>query len=292
MKWDDLVYVLAVARDGSYVAASKRLGVANTTVSRRLAALEDDLGASLFVREGQRLVPTEAADELIQLAERFDLELAEIGARVAGRDQRLSGPVRLTTVDLVLDMLTPAVARLTVQNPDLELSIGIDHEVASLARREADIAVRATVNPPDELVGRRLTRVSYGLFAAESLVLGGAARAGLEWPAVLLDPRLSARGSEKWLLENVPGVKVACRIDSSWGLVGLVAAGVGVGVLPRYTGRAAGLHEVQRLGPEYDTELWLLTHPSLKRMARVRAVMDAVADAVTSNADLLGERGD
>jgi DNA-binding transcriptional LysR family regulator len=283
VKWDDLAFVLAAAKEGSYVAAGKRLQVANTTVSRRIATLEEELGTALFVRNAQRLEPTPAANALLALADRFDAELSDVGARISGEDQRLAGVVSVSTVDLLAEFLLPAVARFSRQHPSLEISISVGYERARLARREADIALRATERPPEELFGRKLVRIGYGLYAPPTWE----DRSGGVRDLALLDRRLEARSSERWLIERFPNARVACRVDRNTTLVHAVNAGVGCAVLSRYFARRAGLFELEVLGDEMSADIWLLTHPGLKRAARVRAVMDLVADEIQAHEDEL-----
>lgn len=286
MKWDDLVFVLAAAKEGNYVAAGRRLQVANTTVSRRIAALEEELGTALFVRNAQRLEPTPAADELLELAERFDAELSDVGARITGQDQRLAGTVSVSTVDLLAEFLMPAVARFSRRHPDLEISISVGYERARLARREADIALRATDQPPEELFGRKLVRIGYGLYAPPTWE----DRSSTVRDLVLLDRRLEARASERWLMERFPDARVASRVDRNTTLIHAVNAGVGCALLPSYFARRAGLFELETLEDEMSIDIWLLTHPGLKRAARVRAVMDLVSDEIQAHErELAGE---
>lgn len=151
LDWDDLRFVLAVARGRSLAGAARRLRVNESTVGRRVARMEQRLGARLFERIAGSLTPTEAGDRVIAGAERVELELQAVAGAVSGTDRLAAGSVRLTAVPIVVNrILVPALPSLLSAHPDLRVELIAEPRDLSLTRRETDIALRLA-RPEDEL---------------------------------------------------------------------------------------------------------------------------------------------
>ncbi|MER2268818.1 LysR family transcriptional regulator, partial [Methylobacterium oxalidis] len=160
--WDDLRYVLAVARAGSLAGAARALGVNHTTVLRRLGAYEARIGARLFERLPSGYVPTAAGEAMVKELVEIDAAIHDTERRAAGQDQRITGTVRLSTTDtLMASVLPPALAQVRAEHPSIMLEVSTANRFAVLTRREADIAVRPTASPPETLVGRRIAGLGY-----------------------------------------------------------------------------------------------------------------------------------
>src|SRR5687767_14368201 len=144
MDWDDVRHFLALARTGSVRAAGARLGVSHSTVARRVEALETRLGVKLFDRCRDGYLLTDAGHEVVAGAERVEREMASLERGVAGQDARLEGPVRVTCTDpFIARILVRALADFCEHHPGIELALDADARNLDLAKREADIAVRA-----------------------------------------------------------------------------------------------------------------------------------------------------
>src|SRR5258706_3550703 len=167
MEWSDLRYLLAVARTGTLSGAARRLGVNQTTVSRRLAGAQRALGARLFDRRDGALVPTLAGTRALQRAERVERELEALQAAVAGDDTAITGTVRITAVPILINrLLIPTLPRLTRRHPDLRIELIAEPRNLSLTRREADIALRLARPDRGTALARRIGRLDYAVFAA------------------------------------------------------------------------------------------------------------------------------
>jgi len=288
--WGDLKTVLAIAETGSLSGAARRLGVSHATVFRRLGAIEQRLGVKLFERDTGGYAPTPAGEDVAGAAKRIEAEVVGIERRVAGRDLLPSGSLRLTTTDTLLaGLLTPILAGFRCDYPDISLEISVSNAPLSLSRREADVALRVTQAPPESLVGRRIGRIAqavYGAAAACPAQAPGAGPALASWVGpdeTLWYPQLDA-----WMKRQGHEARCAYRVDSLKGIHWAVRAGIGVAVLPCYMGDAD--QDLVRLGepiPEMGADLWLLTHPDLRRVMRVRAFIDYVGDAVRERGRLL-----
>ncbi len=290
MDWDGLRYVLAVGSAGTLAGAARTLGVNHTTVLRRLAAFEDDAGLRLFERLPTGYVPTEAGEALLAAAREIDTTVSDLERRLAGQDLRLSGTVRVTTTDTLMASLLPALlASFRAAHPGITVEVAVSNLMLNLTRRDADVAIRPADDPPPTLVGRRIAAVGFGVYASRAYLEQSTVPAR-RWHAhawLAPDDSLAGTATGRWIRETLPDAAIAARADSLLALRDLATAGLGVAALPRYLGDlSAGL---VRIGtPDIPpTALWILTHPDLRRTARVRAVTDFMAQAFARQRALL-----
>ncbi len=299
MQWDSLRFVLAAHSAGSLAGAARQLGVDAVTVARRIRALEKQLGVRLFDRTREGFVATPAGLEIVRQAERIEQEVGALERRIWQRDKEVEGVVRITASDttgaLVIAPLLPLLAE---RHPGLQVELNVDNRVLNLSKRDADIAVRPTNRPPDNLVGHRLASIVYAPYAASRLVgkgkAGNAALADLPW--VGLDG--SFQGSQydyyqRWLREKTGGGRVFLRFNSTLAMAYAIHAGVGLGLLSCMTAtRLGGLVRIGPLVDELTTELWILSHPELREVARVAAVYAFLRDEIRKLRPVfLGEEG-
>jgi DNA-binding transcriptional LysR family regulator len=271
-----------MARTGSLSQAARRLGVDRTTVARRVAALEEELGLPLFERGPQGWTPTAAGRELSAMTTRVELDVLALARHADARDRAVAGTVRLTTAThLSAHLLAPALPRLRELHPGLVLEVAADQRTFDLSRREADLALRMGRPRDAGLVTRKLSDVAYGLYAAPAL----AGRRGREVdfaadPFVGFDDSLANVPQERWLEKVAPGRRVVFRSNSTASLLAAARHGLGVAVLPRFLADPEpGL--VRLSGPEpVRHELWLLVHADLRRSARLQAVIGWVDDLI------------
>ncbi|AWK89393.1 LysR family transcriptional regulator [Azospirillum thermophilum] len=307
--WDDLRYLLAVARHGSLSAAARMLGVNHSTVLRRVTALEEALGVRLFDKLPGGYVLTAAGDEMQRVAARMEEEIVTANRLLSGRDMRIGGTLRVTTVDLLaVHYLPPHVAAFRARHPELRIDLTIAEASLSLTRREADVAIRLTNRPPENLIGRTLSGLAFAVYGARSYLEGrGGGRdpaghdlaghdcAGHDWADhdwVGLDETFDHTSMARWLQRSVPAERIGHRVNSVVAVMEAVRAGTGLGLLP--CGFVDRQPEFRRLGPpveEVGSAIWLLTHEDLRHMARVRAFLDHMAAAFARDRDLLEGRG-
>jgi DNA-binding transcriptional LysR family regulator len=272
--WDDLQFFLAVATQGSISAAARRLGVNHSTVLRRLASLEAHLGSRLFDRLPAGYALTDAGQELAEHLGGVAEQIESAQRRMKSGDLAIRGVVRLTTTDTLLgSMLMPHLVRFGRLHPQVEIQVTVNNSFLNLTQREADVAIRGSNRPPENLVGRRAGRIRTAPYAARSYLKSlGRTHTHEDWRWVGPDDSLAHIEQARWLRRNVPPERVAIRVDSLLGMADAVAAGAGVGMLLCPLGDAR--RELVRLEeplPALDTEVWVLTHPDLRRVARVRA---------------------
>jgi len=285
--WNDLRVFLAVARTGSLSGAARVLGVNHSTVFRRVAAFEEALGVRLFDRlpNGYQLTP--AGEELRDGTLRVEDEIAGLSRKVSGQDLRLSGTVRVTTIDMLALWLLPRhLAAFRAAYPGIELEIAVSNAALNLTKREADVALRIGNEPPETLIGRRVGRLVFAVYGSR----GYRARRpqkGLEshdWIGFDAEHAPLARRFARFL----PDVRPVCRVNSV--AVAIAAAKGGIGLAPLPCGLADMEPDLVRIGPlpeDFSLDLWLLAHEDLRRTARIRAFLDFLAEALMGDADLL-----
>lgn len=281
--WDDLRTVLAIAEAGSLSGGARRLGVSHATVFRRLGAIEARLGVRLFERARAGYAPTPAGEDVAAAARRIESEVHGVERRLAGRDLLPSGTLRVTTTDTLLHgLLSPVFAAFRAAYPEISLELAVSNVLFSLSKRESDVAIRPTDDPPENLVGRRVGHIAQAVYGAADRPRGGGDPVGtsdLEW--VGPDERMAYTALEVWMTRHGLDERCHYRVDTLYGIQAGVRDGLGVAVLPCYLGDSDD--RLARIGdpiPELGTDLWVLTHPDLRGVARIRAFTEHVATSV------------
>lgn len=292
LAWDDLRLVLALAERGTLSGAAAQLQLSHPTLSRRLHACEQRLGARLVERLPGGLRLTEVGGEMHAVAVRLRDEIAQLERRIAGRDDSADGPVRLTAPDAVAEYLLPGMlAELCTQQRGLSIELRVANQLLSLARREADLALRITASPAENLKGRRVGAVAMAVYAAESLRLPAKAlddpcRSGLPW--VGFDAGLACSGPGRWLSTRVAEQDIRLKANTLLGAAQAVRAGIGCGLLPCFVGGSIpGLRQLGEPLPELEQPLWLLAHAEMAALPRIRRASAALAASLRRAAPLL-----
>lgn len=292
--WNDLRYFLAVARTGSTIAAAKDLGVNQSTVQRRLAALEEAIGRELVERlpVGYRL--TGFGEEIRPQAEAVEAAIANFGRKIASTDTAPSGVVRLTCSEGMAFRFIPRMLDVFhTRYPALRVDLAISDRYLDLAKGEADIAMRAGESRDSSLISRKIATTPWALYASRSYVgrhghTDGAAdlnRHGM----IYFDGELENIGVAKWLRSIAPQANVAARCNHVIGMLLTVKSGVGIGPLPVQIG---DLEEdlVRVFGPAKESTfgIYLLVHPDLRNVPRVQTLFDFMVTEIDSFRPLLG----
>lgn len=289
LNWDDLRIVLAVAEKGTISGAAAALRVSHPTLSRRLRQVEQRLGARLFERLPTSCRPTEAGEEMRMLAGRLRDEIAALEGRLAGRDRSERGPVRLTAPDAVSEYLLPGMlAEICREAPELTIELVVSNQVLSLAQRSADIALRVTDTPDPALRGRRVGTVAMAVYAEKSMAAARPVDEAADRPWVGYDAALACTGPGAWIAANVPDGRIRLRANTLLGAAQAIRSGIGFGLLPCFVGGGIpGVVRVEPPIPSLEAGLWLLVHPEMAQVPRVRAACDALARRLKAAASLL-----
>jgi DNA-binding transcriptional LysR family regulator len=279
----DVDVVLALVRGGTLAAAGERLAVDASTVFRSIQRLEKGLGQRLFERSRTGYLPSELANELAQYGEQMEAQLEAARSVAQAQPEQVAGTVRITTTDTVLHALVaPALKQLQPVHPLLGYELHTGNELASLTRRDADIAVRATQRPPPHLVGKHIGPIRVALFAGSHTGLAdfeSAAASQASWIAP--DEGLPEHPAVVWRKKHFPKLVPAYRVNSILTVAELVAQGLGIGLLPLFLAqRRSDLRQISEVLDACQTELWLLTHTESRHLRRVHAVYSHLAQSL------------
>lgn len=292
MEWDDYRHFLAIEQAGSVLGAAKQLGVNHTTVLRRIASLERRLGVWLFERLRTGYTPTPAGEELRNVILGVRQVLLDVEHRLSGKDLQLSGVVRIATTDtLSHGLLLPHLRAFRQLHPHIQLQIIGSNQIVSLTRREADIAIRATNQPPDNMLGRKIGLARSAIYGALSyLDERGHDLASDRHDWIGLDETLAHLPEYRWLERRIPPERIVLRLNNLLHKIAVVKAGHGIAPLLCFLAeREPDLIRLTEPEPLFDTDIWLLSHPDLRRVARVRAFMEFITQCAKTDRLLQGE---
>lgn len=293
MDWEDLKTFLAVARHGNLSAGARSLGVSQTTMARRLEGLHARLGVRLLSRTPTGFVLTAAGERILPRVERMEGEALSAERAISGEDDRLEGLVRITSVDtFAARILTPALARLAQIHPGIAIELITDVRSLSLARREADIAVRLAPFEQHEAVVRRIADMAFGLYAAPAYL---AERGAPDWTDLGADHRivtvqdaLAGLPEAQWLTGLAPAAATVLAANSRQVQLEACRLGLGLTCLPRYLGDAeVGLTRIETPTVAPRRGVWIGVHRDLRDTPRIRAVLDLVSEQVRASAHAL-----
>lgn len=287
--WDDLRYFLAVARKGSTLAAAKVLAVSQSTVHRRVQALEKQLGRQLVRRHptGYRL--TELGEAMQGYAEAVEDAVAAFERRLAADRKELSGTVRVTCPEAVgyRLMRSSLPDKFNTLFPALRVEFIMSDKLVDLAKGQADIAIRAAAATDNALVGRKIAASPWAVYASRSYVERHGSPERREdinqHTVVRFDGEMSDHAAARWLHSVAPNAKVAARATSLPTMLLAVKSGIGLAPLPLIVGENES-ELVRLLGPlpDLNTQFYLLMHRDMKRTPRVRAFFDFIVDEIES----------
>jgi DNA-binding transcriptional LysR family regulator len=297
LDWNDLRYFLAVARDGSTLAAARRLRVSQTTVARRISALEEALGLSLFDKRQAGYTLTPVGTDLLDRAEQVEQSAGGFAEAAAAQSRDLSGSVKITTEEIyAITLLAPLLAELHQRHPEIRIELDTSQTVRDLGAGEADISLRSTeqVEQPAGVVGRRLCIDDWTLYCSRAYAAQHGAPKKLE--ELRHHPIIGGGGGnlwrhyQAWLQALGLEDQVAMHHATSGGLLSGVRSGFGIAVLPCVV--ADGDPELHRCIPprtEHGRVLWLFTHDRVRHSPRVRATIDFLYEGLRRHIGRLEE---
>jgi DNA-binding transcriptional LysR family regulator len=295
LDWGDLQYFLTITRHRTLSGAAAALGVQQSTMGRRLKALEARVGAKLLQRTPQGFVPTAAGDSILAHVERIDREALSVERAIAGKDGLLEGVVRLTAVEeLTVEVLTPILAAFHARHPGIMLELLTDPRHLDLAKGEADIALRANRFTQNDLAARKVADFAFAAYASPAYLAAQGAPdfdAGAPGHRLLLpqdDVLASPQGA--WFVGLTGGAQLALRSNSFSMLLAAAEAGMGIVCLPRFLGDAAPLQRLSAPSEAPLRELWLGVHMDIRDTPRFRSVIDFLADGLKQQTARLNPR--
>lgn len=281
LQWETQRAFLAVLRTGSLSGAARLLGIAQATARRRIEALEQSVGVSLFIRSPSGLLPTETAKELIGHVEAMALAANAFNRAASADVAQTGGTVRLTAGKLLgVEILPPMLRRLRQQHPQLALELNVSNRLQTLSQQEADVAVRIRRPTEASVAARKVGDLHVGLYATPELL----AEQGVpETPEdlrrfSLIGPDRHA-GEIEFLRErgfDCSAEHTAIRTDDHLAQWAALRAGLGIGVCSRQLAERNGLMRVLPGDVDFTVDVWIAMHPDMRRVQRVSAVFDGL----------------
>ncbi|HEX2527570.1 MAG TPA: LysR family transcriptional regulator [Geminicoccus sp.] len=283
MEWSDLRIFLAIARAGTLGAAARQAGLTQPTMGRRLRALEQAVGQTLFQRTSDGMVLTDEGQSVLAHAERMEEEAIALERQLAGRGGQLSGLLRVSCSDWFgSHVLAPVLAHFASLHPGVTIELLTEARLLSLARREADLVFRIRPFEEPEVVQRRLMHMAYGLYAPVGMD-APVAGDGTGCPLVTMDTGFGGMPDVAWLQRMLPRARIAFRSNNRDVQARMCARGVGLAVLPRLLADGmAGLYPVDLGEPPPGRDVWLGYHRDLRRLGRLRALLALVIERLGS----------
>ncbi|WP_281981017.1 LysR family transcriptional regulator [Thalassorhabdomicrobium marinisediminis] len=276
--WDEVRTAYQVAKIGTVSGAAAALGVHHATVIRHIDALEQRLGAKLFQRHARGYTPTEAGQDLMQVAGATEDQFTQLAGRIRGSGDGVSGELVVTSLIMIAPLLIPTLTRFQTENPDLTVRFLTGERLFRLEYGEAHVAIRAGEAPdqPDNVV-QSFVQYTMHLVAAPAYV----EKYGL--PKDMDDFRnhwfVGHDGSNRapfnlWLVDHVPADRINFRTTDNRATLGAVRAGAGIGFVARHALQEnPDLVEVMPSLPEWSVPLWLVTHVDLHRSTKVQSFL-------------------
>jgi DNA-binding transcriptional LysR family regulator len=283
LDWNDLRYVLATARTGRLAEAARRIRVNETTISRRIVRLEQALGSRLFHRNAGVLVPTESGHRVVEHAERVELEIGRLTSAVTGADARASGSVRITSTPwLVNRLLVPAVGALHGSHPLITVELISDPRNLDMTKREADIAIRLARPDRDQTaIARRIATLGFAVYGP-----AGKKAKSLRW--INFEEGMAGLPQSAWIAQEMKRerrLQPALLANDADVMLHAIAAGLGKSILPCAIGdHALGLTRLGGRAPVLRREVWLVVHPELRHLLRMRVVMEWIEKTISAHA--------
>ncbi|MDJ0824690.1 MAG: LysR family transcriptional regulator [Rhodobacter sp.] len=275
--WDEIRTAFHVARLGTVSGAADVLGVHHATVIRHIDALEERLGAKLFQRHARGYTPTEAGQDLLQVAQTTDDQFTQLAGRIRGRGEEVTGELIVTTLSGLAPLLVPSLVKFQDAHPDLIVRLLTGERLFRMEYGEAHVAIRAGSPPdqPDNVV-QAFCRQSGAMYASKGYIKQFGMPKG---DADLADHRFICHDSEtarapfdRWIRDNIPDAQISFRATEQTVMQAAVRNGAGIGFVPLWEAKHYP-ELVQVLPPreEWSAPLWLVTHVDLHRTMKVQA---------------------
>ncbi len=288
-EWDDVKYFLAVARQGSTIAAGKALKLSQSTVHRRIAELERRLGRELVKRTATGYSLTEFGQEMLPYAEQIERAAIAFEQRKATIERGDSGLIRVACPEPIVFriMKSPLLDRFHARHPTLRVEFVMSDSYVDLARGDADVALRSGDTDDDVLVGRKIADSVWSVYASKAYIDRNGRPASIadlpHHTTVGFDGPMASNRAAKWLHEVAPAAPIAARINSVLGLVSVAKSGVAVVPMPIALGDAEPeLVRLFELVPELTRSWRILAHPDTRKTPAVSAFFDFISEEIAT----------
>ena len=280
--WDDARFVLALSRTGTIRAAALSLSVNHTTVSRRIATMEEKLSARLFEQTPSGYVLTASGQTIVKAAERMEELFLGSQKRIEGSDSELSGDVHIHIPDIFDEWVCELLAPFSQTQPNLRIHLSSQTAVADLARREADIALRFTNSPPQDMVGRKVWELPVAVYASTDFEFDPKRKLSY-YPWVRWADDFKQSPVEIWTDKTSEQTKNVTRVSTYRTLSSLISHGAGIGCLsPWFAENDPNLKRISPVIESIVMDVWVLIHPDLRGVRRIKEIKDLLTELFDS----------
>lgn len=293
--WNDFKIIRALGQAGSVAAAGRALSIDGSTVSRRLAAIEESMGACLIVRGGQKFAWTAEGRAVLAAADAMADAVAGASRAVRSAKDDPAGAVIVSCPPGLSAILTRIAVELKLKRPEIELEISGENRAVDLARGEADIAIRMFRPSEPDLICKQAFELGWAVYAAKSYLASAPPIASVEDLAahrlVRYVSGMHKVPGPRWLEEHRGSAPGAAMVDNTEVATNVVAAGGGIGVL--LCARGDAHPEMVRVFPEPVARHpgFIVFHESARDSARIRSTVEALIESFDENkAVMLGDR--
>jgi DNA-binding transcriptional LysR family regulator len=284
MDWSDVRIFLAIARTGSLSAAARQAGQTQPTMGRRLRALEEATGQALFQRTADGFILTDEGSAVLAHAERMEEDALAFERSLAGKEQQLSGVLRVSSSDWFgVHVLTPVFAEFLQMHPGVSIELVTDSRRLSLARREADLLFRITPFDEADVVQRKFIHMEYALYGPAGKPPPRAGD-GKGYGLVTMDSAFGTLPDVAWVRRMLPQAHVAFGSNNRDAQARMCAQGAGLAVLPCPLGDATpGIYRIDLGDAPPGRDVWFGYHRDLRRLARLRALLDLIIERLADS---------
>ena len=283
MDWSDIRVFLAIARTGTLGAAARLTGQTQPTMGRRLRALESAVGQTLFQRTTDGLILTDEGTAVLAYAERMEEDANAFERALLGKEQHLSGTLRVSSSDWFgIHVLTPVFAMFLRSHPRLSIELVTDSRRLNLARREADLVFRITPFDEADVIQRKLMKMAYALYGPIDVVPPTAGD-GEGYGLVTMNSAFETLPDVSWVKAMLPRAHVVFGSNNRGAQARMCAEGGGLAVLPCPLGdNTAGIQRIDLGEAPPSRDVWFGYHRDLRQLARLRALLDLVIDKLAN----------
>ncbi|WBX86886.1 MULTISPECIES: LysR family transcriptional regulator [Achromobacter] len=281
LDWSDVRVFLAIARCGTLGRAAKQLGQTQPTMGRRLRALEEALGHTLFQRTSDGFVLTDDGAAVLAYAERMEEEALGFTRALTGKETQLSGLLRVSSSDWFgIHVLTPVFARFLAQHPGISIELLTDSRLYNLARHEADLLFRIVPFEESDIIQRKLMRIDYALYGHVDIAPPSPGN-GAGHALISMDSAFGSLPDVEWIKRMLPGARIVFGSNNRGVQARMCAEKSGLAVLPCLLGdMTPGIRRIDLGEAPPGRDVWLGYHRDLRRVARLRALLDVTIDAL------------
>ncbi len=281
--WDDLKYILAVAKAGSVNAAAQSLGKNHATILRRIASFENAHGISVFQKNAKGYIVTPDARPIIEALQGVEASVETTERVIAGKGEALNGKVRVTSTDsLCRSILPPIIKDFLDLHPKISLDLVATNSRLNMAKLDAEMTVRPSSTLPQDLVGNKANKMHFGVFATASYIRKNNSGDIRKHKWLTTSGAASRSPVGRWQ-ETIPIENIAFTSDSFISLADLAETGLGVAVLPISVGRMSqNLIQLDQFELGFDTDVWVAAHKDLFDTPRISELVDFFTNAIAT----------